>query len=602
VVKTNHTQANPPLSYATTSSSTGAPAPDRIRGYVDMHTHPMSYLGFGGKALHGAPGYGVLLPAAMADCDSPEMRTESIAQALGHCNGTHGGWGLDNTCGDYLRAAILNKGLDDKFTFYPQISSVHGDHPHAGYPDFPAWPNQTSMAHQQMWWEWIKRAYDGGLRVMVALAVNNELLAEILNGIPPYDDQTAADRQIDEMIRFVDDSRNGGFMKIVRSSSELRDAVKQNKLAVVLGVEVDHLGNLGKYGVLTNENTVRAEIARLYGKGVRYAFPVHVVDNVFGGAAVYELLFNFANRRANGEYFAVRPSFDPNVTYREGLSYLPVADLAVLTLHGALQALGELPAPCFSFPDPFPHLKYCGSYQSIVNALSPSPELEFYNFLPGGHQNARGLTPLGEVAINEMMRLGMLIDIDHMSELSANRTIEIAQPNYPLLMGHNGIRGAAPNANSERSVSAQMASRVAQLGGLLGLGTSDATPEDFISQYHAAQAAMGPEAGIGIGTDVDGFARLPKKSEHTNNSDTFYYQFTSDVGEFALKAKQMTGNHTWDYVQEGGVSHYGLLPEFLFDVKSRSNDGPGVLESLMQSAEKFTQMWAKVETAAQGRN
>lgn len=35
----------------------------KLRGFVDMHTHPMSHLGFGGKVVHGAPGVDVLMPA-----------------------------------------------------------------------------------------------------------------------------------------------------------------------------------------------------------------------------------------------------------------------------------------------------------------------------------------------------------------------------------------------------------------------------------------------------------------------------------------------------------------------------------------------------------
>ena len=37
-----------------------------------------------------------------------------------------------------------------------------------------------------------------------------------------------------------------------------------------------------------------------------------------------------------------------------------------------------------------------------------------------GSRNSLGLTPKGEIAIRYMMQKGMLIDIDHMSEKSAD--------------------------------------------------------------------------------------------------------------------------------------------------------------------------------------
>ena len=62
-----------------------------------------------------------------------------------------------------------------------------------------------------------------------------------------------------------------------------------------------------------------------------------------------------------------------------------------------------------------------------------------------GHKNSAGLTPLGEFAIKEMMRHGMLVDIDHMSQFSAERALAIAEGvpagGYPLMSGHNGLRG-----------------------------------------------------------------------------------------------------------------------------------------------------------------
>jgi microsomal dipeptidase-like Zn-dependent dipeptidase len=557
----------------------------------------MSYLGFGGKAVHGVPDIGGLIPVGTRDCNENESRAASIKQALGDCNSTHGQLGVfDNPCGDYLRAAIINYAADDNFVYKSGIAD--SDHQHAGYPDFSFWPHHSSIFHQQMWWEWIKRAYDGGLRVMVALAVNNELLAEILNGTPPYDDKYVADRQIDEMVRFV--NNHSSFMQVAYSAADVRKIVSNNKLAVVLGMEVDKLGNFGKPGVPTNEGAVRKEIQRLYSKGIRYVFPVHLIDNSFGGAAVYDSLFNIANQHANGYLFKVVTSPDPNVTYN-ATALSPVLgseNITIITLKAALTALGELPAPCVKFHDPscFLHppgkIKCCGNYQKVLDTLTATPEWEAYKIIPPGHVNSLGLTPLGEVAINEMMKLGMIIDVDHMSQRCATRVIEIAERfsgGYPLVMGHNNLRG--PNAK-ERSAPPALVRRIAALGGMFGVGTSNITASAFIDSYHAVWEAMGKRA-VGIGTDVDGFERLPThaKSVTQEASDAFYARFLSESG---IITKQKTGSRTWDYVLDSGVSHYGLMPEFLFDVKTSTN-GVEVFDHLMRSAEHFARMWEKCE-------
>lgn len=576
-----------------------------LKGFVDLHTHPMSYLGFGEKAVHGVPDIGSLIPAGTRDCNRNEFRATSIEQALGHCNSTHGGWGIENTCGDYIRAALINFGVDDAFVFkLPPERNLHGDHEHAGYPDFKFWPHQSSILHQQMWWEWVKRAHDGGLRVMVALTVNSELLAEALNGTPPYDDKYVADRQINETVRFV--NNHSSFMQIAYSAADVRKIVGNNKLAVVLGMEVDKLGNFGKPGVPTNEITVRNEIQRLYGKGIRYIFPVHLMNNSFGGAAVYDPFFNVANQHANGRLFSVTTSPDPNVNYNASLfsgdisavaGLLGSENSAIVSVKGALAAIGEIPAPCFNHISCLPppgKVRCCGSYQNVVNMLTPTPEWEVYKFIQPGHVNSLGLTSLGEVAINEMMKLGIIIDVDHMSERAMTRVIEVAESfpgGYPLVMGHNGLR--RPNERTtERSAPPALVRRIAALGGMFGVGAAGATPSSFIDSYRAAWGAMGGRA-VAIGTDVNGFESLPKhtKAADQTTSDAFYARFLSESG---ITTKQRTGNRTWDYVLDNGVAHYGLMPEFLFDVKISTN-GAEVFDNLMTSAEHFARMWEKSE-------
>jgi hypothetical protein len=48
-----------------------------------------------------------------------------------------------------------------------------------GESDFRDWPRWNDITHQKMWCEWIYRAYQGGLRVMVVPSHNSSPLDEL---------------------------------------------------------------------------------------------------------------------------------------------------------------------------------------------------------------------------------------------------------------------------------------------------------------------------------------------------------------------------------------------------------------------------------------
>ncbi len=577
------------------------PPINTLSGWVDMHTHPMSHLGFGKRLMHGVPDIGSIIPAGTRfkgfnafekECNTVDERATSIEQALGTCNATHGGWGVENDCGNYVRAVVISKAFDDEYVYNVDHNpftggNVHGDHRHEGIessPNFLYWPHQSSKAHQQMWWEWLKRAYkEGGLRVMVALTVNSELLAEVIDGDNPKDDKTTGDEQLDEIRDFV--GRHNDFMEVAYSASDLRRIVSGDKLAVILGMEVDNIGNFNKNNVVCNEATVKTEINRLYDKGVRYIFPIHLTDNKFGGTAVYNDLFNYANKFSTGSLFTIQSSatIDPTITQRLGTGLDEAGNLGVKL---ALDAASGIPfPPAFHLFDcPIPTLGCWDKFKFIRNLLSPDPRFFSYAATPGGHANSKGLTTLGIIAIKEMMRLGILIDIDHMSQKAVDSTLTLAElnNNYPVNIGHNGLRGLSGN---ERGASQKTVERVAALGGVFGVGTADNDHDKidavkFISNVQSVSSTVTTLKGIGLGTDVNGMERLPRASQGLN-SDAFYKDFP----------KCTTGNRTWDYTTEG-VAHYGLMADFMKDVKERNVN---VYNKIMSSAEYFAQMWEKCD-------
>lgn len=512
--------------------------PNSLRGFADLHTHPMVNLALGGKLVHGGTDVGSLLPAD-SKCNQ-KVRAKTIDQALGTDNSTHGGWGTDNGCGDDIRKAVID-------AFQEQNDSYVSPDWAGGYPSFKEWPRWNDITHQKMWVDWIRRAYDGGERVLVALAMNNATIAAGISGPGdgPTDDRASADLQIAEIKSFV--ARHNDFMEVAYTPADLRRIVSSNKLAIVLGMEVDNIGNFNKLAV--NAPIVRAEINRLYNAGVRYIFPVHLIDNKFGGTAIYKDVFNLSNYRETGNFWTIKCG-DPKDKLTH---YFKVA----------------------GFDFPLAAVKATKLGVDIARNPATPPDCKGL-----GHKNQRGLQDLGKEAIEEMMRLGMLIDIDHMSQYTADATIDLAEKvpgGYPLVSGHNNLRSIEGNENSRTD---EQLRRIGKLGGMFGLGSDSVDAKDFVPRYSTASQLIG--AGrVSFGSDLNGLVKGPKPRVGAT-----IYGVTFPMSQ--------TGDKKWDYGKEG-VAHYGMLADYLRDMSSMGLGGIYLKSNIMKNAEMFAQMWEKAE-------
>lgn len=526
-----------------------APRPAPLNGLVDMHAHPMSHLGFGKKLIHGVPDAapdgtvgvsdgvpdGSIIPAGTRDCNERDTRARSIEQALAHDNSTHGGHDLfHNTCGNHIRNEIIKQ--------FERLNGANQEHgaDKEGWPRFLHWPKHNDITHQQMWVDWIRRAHQNGMRVMVALAVNNSTLANALSGDPPFDDRGSADLQIREIRAFV--NRHRDFMELALTSADLRRIVNSGRLAVVIGIEVDNIGNFSSAPAesVTRE-AIGAEIARLRELGVRYVFPIHLTNNRFGGAAAYKDFFNAANRLQEGGWYDLECS--PTVGWRHG-----------------------------------------SEITSVLNMLSlDRPAVP--NCPPGqGHRNRLGLTPAGREAMDILMRSGMLIDIDHMSERATDETLALGRDfpsgwGYPLVSGHNGLRGTG---GEERHLRADQLEALRDRGGMLGLGWSHADAAQFRENFGRVREILG-DGRVAFGTDMNGAEHQPGPRAGTRVATTW-----------------RTGLRVWDYSVDG-VANYGMIPEFVQDLQNIDSDAGSSrvgVNTLFGAAEGFARVWERAELSA----
>jgi microsomal dipeptidase-like Zn-dependent dipeptidase len=561
-----------------------------LYGAADTHTHLMSHLSMGGKLMYGAPDVGSLMTGGTIhhdhgdpfakDCNTAPVRARTVQDALGNCNAAHGGWGLDNTCGNYLRAILINVAFDGEYEHrVPFETNMHGDHPHAGYPNFVHWPHHSSMSHQQMYVDWIKRAYEGGLRVLVTLAVNNELLGNMVAGDGPMDDKTAYDLQIAEIKSFA--GRHSDFMEIAYTPGQMRRIILSGKMAIILGIEVDNLGSFNYAGNPATETKVRAEIQRIHEMGVRYIFPIHLTDNAFGGMAVYSVLFAFSNKYARtrpmpdgaplppGFMLEVETARDPRINYKLELLHrdLPPGTTAGLTLVAKplLDFIGEMHFPPLF--DAFNCLEAkvkCIPQFKIIQSLLSEPGWDFYNAVSGGHVNRHGLSSLGKFAVREMMKLGMIIDIDHISDKGVNDVFTIAEEfQYPVISGHNGLREGyyekADHQINENNRSREQMTRLTNLGGVFGLGIGESTSQQYLTNFRKALTMMGNRA-VTMGSDINGFVVMPSPRP---GADVKYFPSTSE----SAMHKYLFASKSWNYNTEG-VAHIGLYPDYFQDLKN----------------------------------
>jgi len=511
-------------------------------GVADLHSHPASNFGFGaeddgkGGIIWGIPG-------------TKHYSNTNLHVDIPMCNSIHSHDVYEpRTTARRLLLSVLD----------PHNGHIFGP------PDFHDWPSALSPSHQQMHITWIRRAWSGGLRLMVASTVNNQLLHRLwhLPDIPHVDpefDFFSAMIQLDQIKKIVE--ANSSWMQIVKTADEAYQAIKDNKLAVVLAVEMDQL-------------TVQQIIHLKNNSDVRLVTPIHLADNSFGGAAVYEDLFDLLNRFLNnGQGFVTVP--DDSIEFH---LWKDISD--------AINAL----------------LEFISNFVQLNIGLNTSD----------GTKNSIGLK--SDTGLLELMKEGLIIDVHHMSEKCITDTIDIADIyKYPLVKTHTGLRPdpeSDDKADNENSLSHGHAQDIMELYGMIGLGTGykedvERTINDWLRQYkELAKIAKetGREMSVGIGTDING---LDKHIDHSES------ELDIKSGEYPLEIPcRNLGNHQhpesigsmmltmpgcWNF-KDKGLAHYGFIPEFLYAVDKLDKNGPHI-HNLFSSAHAFVKMWKLVEEA-----
>jgi membrane dipeptidase len=147
-------------------------------------------------------------------------------------------------------------------------------------------------------------------------------------------------------------------------------------------------------------------------------------------------------------------------------------------------------------------------FDAGIRMLSPS---HFFDTEVGGSahgEHKTGLTPFGRRVIEEMQRLGMLVDLAHASRQTIDDVLDMTS--QPVVFSHTGVSGTCP---SPRNIPDPVLRRTAASGGLVGIGffqgaTCGRDLGAVVRAIRYAAERIGAEH-VALGSDFDGFVRTP---------------------------------------------------------------------------------------------
>ncbi|MFD5650903.1 discoidin domain-containing protein [Streptomyces sp. NPDC127039] len=419
-----------------------------------------------------------------------------------------------------------------------------GHHDPVGWPTFKDWPSHTTMSHQQNYYAWLERAWRAGQRVLVTDLTSNGVICSIYvrdRGCDEMESVRLQAQKTYDMQDYVDEMYGGsgkGWFRIVTSPAQARQVIEAGKLAVVLGVETSE--PFGCKQVLDVAQCSKADIDKgldeLQSLGVSSMFLCHKFDNALCGVRFDEgttgTIINVGQFLSTGTFWKTEKCTGPQHDNPIGSAKVPEAE-------------AKLPEGT-SVP----------SYDENAQC------------------NTRGLTRLGEYALNGMMDRGMMVEIDHMGVKAADRAMDIMESvDYPGVI------------SSHSWMDRDWTERLYRMGGFVG--SYDMDSKAFVEDTAAtADLREKYDVGLGYGTDFNGLGSHPAP-RGADAPDKVTYPFRS-YPDGPLVDRQRTGERVWDVNTDGGA-HVGLIPDWVEDVRRLGGDK--LVGELLHGAQSYLDTW-----------
>jgi membrane dipeptidase len=211
-----------------------------------------------------------------------------------------------------------------------------------------------------------------------------------------------------------------------------------------------------------------------------------------------------------------------------------------------------------------------------------------------------GLSDFGVEVVREMNRLGIMVDVSHISDDAFYDVMEATQA--PVIASHSSARHFTPGF--ERNMSDEMIAKLAENGGVIMI--------NFGSSFLTAEANAWQEA---YGEAWDTYAAGNGGEPTDEMRDRFRDQYTGEHGKFPYATLDETLDHFDHVVQLTSVENVGIgsdfdgvgdsLPIGLKDVSAYPNLVKGLLKRGYSEAdiakilgENLLRVWRDVEEAA----
>ena len=305
-----------------------------------------------------------------------------------------------------------------------------------------------------------------------------------------------------------------------------------------------------------------------------------------GSKALAESLIDMVQKIAADapEKFAIAYSPDDvERHFREGLISLP------LGMENGSPLEGDLANVAYFFER---GIRYITLAHSLSNQLSDSSYDD--------DKRWGGLSDFGVEVVGEMNRLGIIVDVSHLSDDAFRHVLEVSKA--PVIASHSSARHFTPGW--ERNMSDEMIQSLAGNGGLIMISFGSA----FIS---GDSQRYGDERGAA-------FTAWLEENDVESSSEVrqqFYDQYAGEHGPYPFATLEQTLDHFDHVVRLTGIDYVGIgsdydgvgdtLPVGLKDVSTYPNLVQGFLERgySVDDIEKILggnllRVWREVENVA----
>ena len=193
----------------------------------------------------------------------------------------------------------------------------------------------------------------------------------------------------------------------------------------------------------------------------------------------------------------------------------------------------------------------------------------------------KGLSSFGRKVVREMNRLGIMVDISHLSDKAARQVLKLSTA--PVIASHSSCRHFTPGW--ERNISDELISAVGRAGGVVQVNFGSEFLTETARQYDARSKA-----------EVDEHARARGWKKGGSKATAYARQYAAEH-PFPRATARDVADHIERIVRLAGIDHVGLGSDFEGVGDTLPEDMPDVSGYPALIAELLTRGYVEADIA-----